>query len=361
MCKPFRELLTVLMLITIYISARSVVKPRIEARNMAGRVMRPAEWVDAATTHRRKLEELLYPTAQYTRAKSGIKPVTLKKSKLHAVSTNVVFNFLHKYYSFSAERLLRYSPGVGVGLEDIKIDRDTGKRGVLFDSPFLRRHGGATYWEYLPEGVSHKQHDMWDRSKTILAASVLRKPHFSCFGLHEWAMLARGDGQESKHQRLPLRVSQETIDKVVMAKSALRCTHFDAFRFFHPDVAALNQPLHDGSALSRKTQEDHEQPGCLHHTMDVFKYAFQLYPFIPSELLITSLEIALAARRLDMRASPYDTSGEPDVRGPAIPVETAQGRLTYATEQEALYCRSAPLRFELLEWYDRVLAQCSTC
>jgi hypothetical protein len=36
------------------------------------------------------------------------------------------------------------------------------------------------------------------------------------------------------------------------------------------------------------------------------RWAVKLYPLIPSSLLIDSLEIALRAREIDMRASPYD-------------------------------------------------------
>ena len=37
-----------------------------------------------------------------------------------------------------------------------------------------------------------------------------------------------------------------------------------------------------------------------------YRWAVKLFPFIPSSLLIKSLAMALRARELDMRASPYD-------------------------------------------------------
>ena len=42
--------------------------------------------------------------------------------------------------------------------------------------------------------------------------------------------------------------------------------------------------------------------------MDLFKYAYQLYPFVSSDLLRECLVLAIKARKIDMRASPYDVS-----------------------------------------------------
>jgi hypothetical protein len=151
-------------------------------------------------------------------------------------------------------------------------------------------------------------------------------------------------------------VSQEVINKVVEAKGSLRCTHYDAFRFFHPVAARQNVP----QTLTRQAQEHHEQPGCVHATMDLFKYAYELYPLLPATVLLRALQLAVRARRLDIRASPYDTSDEPDMGGGAILIETAAGRAEYAREQEALFLQSSPLRFEILDWYDRALAQGET-
>ena len=151
-------------------------------------------------------------------------------------------------------------------------------------------------------------------------------------------------------------MSQEVIDKVVDAKGSLRCTHHDAFRFFHPAAAQQNNP----PTLTRQTQEQREQPGCVHATMDLFKYAYELYPLLPAAVLLRALQLAVRARRVDMRASPYDTSNEPDMGGGAILIETTTGRAEYAREQEALFLHSSPLRFEILDWYDRALAQGET-
>ena len=106
----------------------------------------------------------------------------------------------------------------------------------------------------------------------------------------------------SRHQRLPLRLSQDALNAVVESRAPLKCTHFDAFRFFTEGAV----PLNEQAGLSRDTQAAHEQPGCVHASMDLFKYAMKLVPWVNSALVGDILELAVAARTLDMRASPYD-------------------------------------------------------
>ncbi len=87
-----------------------------------------------------------------------------------------------------------------------------------------------------------------------------------------------------------------------------------------------------------------EQPGCLHASMDLYKYAFWFSPFISSELVMDCFENAARARELDMRASPYDMTAfglEP------IRVETPEGRREYAAQQRRLMAATAPLRTRL--------------
>ena len=69
----------------------------------------------------------------------------------------------------------------------------------------------------------------------------------------------------------------------------IRCTHFDAFRFFTPEAVGLNrlQP-------TRATQVDLDQPGCLHAAMDCHKWASKLGPAVPGALALDCF--ALAAR-----------------------------------------------------------------
>ena len=60
----------------------------------------------------------------------------------------------------------------------------------------------------------------------------------------------------------------------------MRCSHFDAFRFFTAPARPLNV-----LAPTRETQHALEQPGCLHANMDLYKWAYKLSPLVPSELV----------------------------------------------------------------------------
>ena len=64
------------------------------------------------------------------------------------------------------------------------------------------------------------------------------RPFTGCFGLHEWAMVYR-DRASTRHP-VPLRLGQAGTDAVVEAHP-IRCTHFDAFRFFTPPAVGRNR------------------------------------------------------------------------------------------------------------------------
>ena len=92
-----------------------------------------------------------------------------------------------------------------------------------------------------------------------------------------------GDGLPQRRgtpRRVPLRLGATGTDTVVEAEVAgpLRCSHFDAFRFFTPEAAPRN-----AGSPSRATQQDWEQPGCLHANMDLYKWSYKLSPLIDSE------------------------------------------------------------------------------
>jgi hypothetical protein len=146
---------------------------------------------------------------------------------------------------------------------------------------------------------------------------------------------------------LPLRLGQQGTDAVVEAHP-IRCTHFDAFRFFTPAATGLNrlQP-------TRATQVDLEQPGCLHATMDLHKWAGKLAPAVPGELALDCFELARDIRVLDMRASPYDLSGLGEA---PVAVETAEGKAEYVAAQRMFAERGANLRRRLLAVCDALAA-----
>ena len=69
------------------------------------------------------------------------------------------------------------------------------------------------------------------------------------------------------------------------------CTHLDAFRFFTDDARPLNAEI-----LDRDRQLDREQPGCLHATMDLYRIAFRLLPFV--ETVLSGPAVVVAAGEL---------------------------------------------------------------
>lgn len=170
----------------------------------------------------------------------------------------------------------------------------------------------------------------------MLRRTADRPAQFGCFGLHEWAMVYR---QREHRHPVPLRLGQDGTDAVVDAHE-LRCTHFDAFRFFTPDAVPLNR-----HAPTRDTQPVLDQPGCLHAGMDVYKWAVKLGPLVPGELLLDAFELARDIRRLDMEAAPYDLSGwgfEP------VRIETPEGKAEYVRRQRAFAARGTELRRRIL-------------
>jgi hypothetical protein len=127
----------------------------------------------------------------------------------------------------------------------------------------------------------------------------------------------------------------------------LRCSHFDAYRFFTEHATRRNADV-----LTRDNQVAEEQPACIHANMDLYKWAFKLGPLVNSELVMDCLELAADARVLDMRASPYDLR---DYGFEPITVETPAGRAEYVRAQQAVAERAAPLRAILAARCDLLL------
>jgi len=242
-----------------------------------------------------------------------------------------VLDFLFTYYSHRPAKLLRWHPGPGVELAGATeylrwpAYRSTGEGVVLGPLPESRRDGV----EFV-----HR----------LLSATAAREPRFGCFGLHEWAMVYRA--ADVRHESWPLRLGGAGTDAVVESLP-VRCTHFDAFRFFTPPARPLNllQPR-------RTDQVALEQPGCLHAGMDLYKWAYKLDPYAPSTLVADCFELALDIRGLDMRASPYDLAalGYAPVR-----IETAHGRAEYRREQAGFTERARPLRARLVALCEELL------
>lgn len=308
------------------------------------KVMSNEEIEEASVNHYNKLKLLLYPAGQ-----------TLTHSR-HLVHDHPIYNFLHRYYRYSKEDLRRYSPGMYVYLKDFQKanplikDRVSNKL-LIFDDL-----GGAYFSKNnLEEKLKASTLVFLMRNFELLKATSKRSPFFGCFGMHEWAMLYSGNQNGSKpyncyQKQLKTRVNQDTIDSVVRSSGLLKCTHFDAWRFFHPDAQSINS----FQKITRDDQLELEQPGCVHANMDLFRFAFHIYPLISSDLLLKVLEIALWARKIDLRASPYDVSMYLGCEEPLL-VETSEGRKKYIKEQEKLATEAFPIRKELLDIYMNVL------
>ncbi|HEX3004882.1 MAG TPA: 3-methyladenine DNA glycosylase [Angustibacter sp.] len=242
-----------------------------------------------------------------------------------------VEDFLFTYYSHRPAQLRRWHPGAGVVLLGdsarerlgwrfyAEVDAGPLGRGVAVDVEAFVAERGATV----------------DFVTGLLAATASRPAQLGCFGLHEWAMVYRLREGEQRHEDWPLRLGAAGTDAVVESHP-VRCTHFDAFRFFTEPARPLNahQP-------SRETQVALEQPGCLHATMDLYKWAYKLTPAVPTSLVAQCFELARDVRLLDMQASPYDLSGlgvEP------VRIETPEGRAEYVRRQRAFAERGQALR-----------------
>jgi hypothetical protein len=226
-----------------------------------------------------------------------------------------VEDFLFTYYSYRPAQLRRWRPDAGVRLDGatpatVDVVAELGRRG-----PAVRQ------------------------IRALLAATAGRPAQFGCFGLHEWAMVYRLAADQRRHAAWPLRLPPPDIDAAVESRG-VRCSHYDAFRFFTPPAQPLNllQP-------SRETQHALEQPGCLHANMDLYKWSYKLAPLVGSETVADCFELARDIRELDMRASPYDLTGlgyEP------VRVETPEGRAEYAAAQRGFAERAGPLRAHLI-------------
>mmetsp|Transcript_28219 Transcript_28219/g.56775 ORF Transcript_28219/g.56775 Transcript_28219/m.56775 type:complete len:514 (-) Transcript_28219:202-1743(-) len=185
---------------------------------------------------------------------------------------------------------------------------------------------------------------------SILKQTLNSDPILHCYGLHEWAMQYHPEGADpppsAKYQSsLNLRVSRQVINDTVERKG-VRCTHVDALRFFAPAAGPLN---HHGASLQRMDQLRLEQKGCVHAHMDLLKIGLKLQGFIDSELMVDILEVALAARKLDVEASPYDAT---EYGAGIVPIETNEGRKVYRERQIGLMQRAESVRQRLLDAYE---------
>lgn len=244
-----------------------------------------------------------------------------------------VHDFLFTYYSFTPARLKQWVPAYGVSLEISPSDLEAFP---WWCGPRFTVEAGLLCVDESRLNAREKDLAGWVAS---LCSRILGRPgRFSCFGLHEWAMVYRQPAEQIRHQGWELRLSTEELAALV-ERQPVCCSHYDAFRFFTPEARPLNvlQPR-------LETRQELEQGACLHANMDLYKWASKLWPWTGSDLIGQCFELALAGRDLDMRASPYDLAalGYEPVR-----IETSEGREQYEREQRALAERAQSLRQQL--------------
>jgi hypothetical protein len=254
--------------------------------------------------------------------------ITPHLARREAGGKHPVEDFLFTYYSHRPAQLRRWHPGAGVVLD--------GADPAEFGRYYLPASGGATL---DTAALLERRADALRWTHRLLSETAGRPAHFGCFGMHEWAMVYRQTPDEVRHNAWPLRLSPEGT-AVVVEQNRVRCSHFDAYRFFTAPARPLNLLL-----PSRETQHANEQPGCLHANMDLYKWSYKLSPLVEAELVADAFALARDIRAMDMRASPYDLAA---LGYPPIRVETPEGRAQYAAEQRAFADRAAPLRARLL-------------
>lgn len=247
-----------------------------------------------------------------------------------------VMDFLFEYYAFRPSALRRWSPGLTVALE-CSSESELPELSELVHR-YARSFLSA---ELFP--VKRIRSLQW--MLELLQKTTQKKPAFGCFGMHEWAMVYKSE--EIRHAQVPLRMNPEDLAAFVESRPLI-CTHFDAYRFFTKPAVPLNK-----FELSREHFADTEQAGCIHTNMDLYKWAFKLYPWINSTLILDAFELAFEARTIDMKASPYDLS-EHGLK--PIKIETEPGRKEYLNAQQEIYRKGIPIRTQLIAEYKQLLS-----
>lgn len=416
-------------------------------------IINEENWIQNATNYQQNLLKMFTPNGKYF-DKHSIKSGFLK---------NPLINFIYSYYKLDFEAIFSYSLGIDYGFAIENIDKlNEEKYKKLLNNKYIKYNNEykCLYYDknYFLDNINYYYNSKSNKYETvkphlyknyllnlrILENTYNRQPFFGCFGYHEWAMVYSGKKKNNDNEEMintegkfyqkkrNLRVSQEVIDNL-MENVNLKCSHFNAFRHFHKDLLDKNvsptklkllinntkeeskEEVIEGTVstttssilestgnypLKKDTQEFHEQPGCLHATMDLFKHTVDIYPLISSKILLKTIFIAFASRTIDIRASPYDISDinllslnnyieivndidkdennlnhyyqliekkkinmkksiknkedrDDDIK--SICIETLDGRKQYVKEQNSLYEIGQKVRLELINEYKNIL------
>lgn len=273
-------------------------------------------------------------TARAQKHASLIEPFTSAFIKRRDVGhKHPVHDFLFVYYSCSPLKLKQWVPSFE---EHLIVSEQT-----LQNYPWLNEPWFTMAENVLSLNKTRINKHMLSQANFIaeLCDNILqRQPRFGCFGLHEWAMVYKSSPEAIRHNGYSLRLPMEKLIEFVESQT-LCCTHYDAYRFFTPEARPRNTL---SPCLASRLQM--EQGGCVHANMDLYKWATKLWPWIGSDFMAKAFFLALEARELDMRSSPYDLRA--DGYEP-IYIETEEGRKQYQQEQQRLTERATPLRKEL--------------
>ncbi|MEE2808781.1 MAG: 3-methyladenine DNA glycosylase [Verrucomicrobiota bacterium] len=248
-----------------------------------------------------------------------------------------VADFLFTYYSFRPGQLIRWSPGIGFSLEGADSKVQSGN--------YWERDQDLSSLNLSLIGSKQKRTAFWICE--LMRSIASRSGIYKCYGLHEWAMVYRLPTSDLRHSQFPLRLSPEKINDFI-DQQRICCSHYDAVRFFSP----LARPKNINSPTF-SSRIDHEQPGCLHTNMDLYKWAYKMSPWIPSEIISDAFILAAKIRDLDMRASPYDLTS---LGCDPVPIETDEGRNEYQRIQRIFSKEAEPIRERLLEAVQRVIS-----
>lgn len=282
--------------------------------------MARAEWQALAVAHHSTVEALT--TEARHRKAAGVR---------HPIE-----DFMWTYYSQRPTQFLKWHPGAAAALEDAEEFAD--ERGYAVTDGTARV--SAEFIETRREALQW----MLDLQTSLFE----REPRFGCFGLHEWAMVYQLDQSEVRHEQAPLRLPKERIAEIVEAQQ-LKCTHYDAFRFYVPAARSLNHMM-----LQREDQQANEQPGCLHANMDLYKWCYKAAPVVSSELMVQCFNLARDIRTLDMQAAPYDLTEwnlEP------VRIEETEGRAEYVRRQREFHERATALRVDFIKQISAALSE----
>ncbi len=147
------------------------------------------------------------------------------------------------------------------------------------------------------------------------------------------------------HPARPLRLGATGTD-VVVEHHRVRCTHYDAYRFFTADRRARSTRRPDPGA--RPGRAASSRAACTRRWTSTSGRRSWVRS-CPASCCWTRSRSPATSASLDMRASPYDLAahGYTPVR-----IETAAGKAEYAEAQRGFAARGATLRRRLLETLD---------